>query len=851
MIILDLEIKDIGRHKHIKAETNSPVIGLLGKNGYGKSTILDIIKFAFTGQLEDKAETYVRHFGMEGGAKNGSVRIRFMKDGKIGTIFRQIGVTSKRELVWDGCKPVTAAKTIDTMLAEIFSANKDAVGTVVFIKQGELDKLLFGTATERADLFLKMLLLDFLPKRAELIRQKIEVLSNGITDYSALQDDLRTQRDESEALVVQLKSRLMTMPDRSAELANIAKWIMQADELNKEADNKRDLEAFIADRSAAFSSEHSRLQEALTRLEGLVDPAACATPETAVEALKNELHQAELKSSKLKTAKVQYNQYQMTTKQRAITEDQLVMAELKLQSREAKMNALPTEASVQLGINMTNEYNRVSAELANTVLNHNVAAAQYADTRNQTEKWKEADFAEMDTCLKACTEDASLFGMQLDFFSKMLASHMEKADCCPLCNSAHPVEVTAEMLEQTRAKFEQSESDRLKLIYKIRTMHAENTSLAALRQKHAAHYEQLQNQVAELQIKLNALTPPTKTIAEMEATLQEIRKALVSVAEARSEVNSLNVELAKEDAMLSTFTPQIMADIEVFKAVFETGVDPTDIADNRALYLKTTYDFISPIVSIVTNLNTSLNSKRTELEVCVERYNKLAHDTYRDGQVLGLGEDPSTTALARQAELKEYQSTRDGMAGQVFQAERNANDIRQKQADVERRVENDQKRRALVENLRQLKETLSRGGLPMTVMNHQFKQLVEIVQEHLADLGANFSVTADTERPISFCFTRTDEDSGYVMPQEKLSGGQRVRLTVAMLMAVQQLIIPEVGFLVLDEPSVHLDEEGVESLRELFQTLSQRMGSTGSQVIVCDHDQSLKSAFSGLIEIKN
>jgi DNA repair exonuclease SbcCD ATPase subunit len=85
----------------------------------------------------------------------------------------------------------------------------------------------------------------------------------------------------------------------------------------------------------------------------------------------------------------------------------------------------------------------------------------------------------------------------------------------------------------------------------------------------------------------------------------------------------------------------------------------------------------------------------------------------------------------------------------------------------------------------------------------------------------------------------------------KLSGGQKVRLSIAFLVAVQRLIIPEVGLLILDEPSTHLDSAGVESLRELLMSLSTLLQNTNSQVWVVDHNPALQAALGACVNLEN
>ena len=83
----------------------------------------------------------------------------------------------------------------------------------------------------------------------------------------------------------------------------------------------------------------------------------------------------------------------------------------------------------------------------------------------------------------------------------------------------------------------------------------------------------------------------------------------------------------------------------------------------------------------------------------------------------------------------------------------------------------------------------------------------------------------------------------------KLSGGQRVRLSLAFILAVQQLIVAELGFVTLDEPSTHLDEEGVDSLCNLLKKVRDVFADSEHQLWVCDHNPKLDIAFDKILKL--
>ena len=70
-----------------------------------------------------------------------------------------------------------------------------------------------------------------------------------------------------------------------------------------------------------------------------------------------------------------------------------------------------------------------------------------------------------------------------------------------------------------------------------------------------------------------------------------------------------------------------------------------------------------------------------------------------------------------------------------------------------------------------------------------------------------------------------------------------------MLLASQQIILPEVGLLVLDEPTSHVDAAGVESMRELFMNLTPVLNNSDMQLVIVDHNETLQTGFDKTIKL--
>ena len=184
MLIEKIKLTNFGIHRDVEFALggNSNVVGLLGSNGSGKSTILEALKYAFTGDLTGTLESYKS----VNADSNGQVEVKFVKDGVKGKIVRQVGKGRlKTSFKWNQDKVLTAKKSVDTKLQEILGVDKKALANAIFLPQGRLDSLLFGTKTEREELFVKLVNMSYCQRRSEIIALKSKQIKSDIQDLTA------------------------------------------------------------------------------------------------------------------------------------------------------------------------------------------------------------------------------------------------------------------------------------------------------------------------------------------------------------------------------------------------------------------------------------------------------------------------------------------------------------------------------------------------------------------------------------------------------------------------------------------------------------------------------------------
>lgn len=139
------------------------------------------------------------------------------------------------------------------------------------------------------------------------------------------------------------------------------------------------------------------------------------------------------------------------------------------------------------------------------------------------------------------------------------------------------------------------------------------------------------------------------------------------------------------------------------------------------------------------------------------------------------------------------------------------------------------------EHLDTLKDVLHRTNLPRKVAVNYLKQTVFKINNYLEDFNAAFRIYSDDELVFWAKF-----DDGRELPASRLSGGEKGLLSMAFRLAVQFGVAANVNLLVLDEPTVGLDDDNVECLETAFNRLRSMARSSGMQVLIVSHEKAIE-----------
>lgn len=844
MRIKKLVIKNLGKHKELTANLDGSVVGLLGPNGSGKSTVLKLIHFVMTGwtPTRETQESFIRKVDaeFENEPTSGSVEMDFSANGELYRINRKIGGASSRKLVKLDASGVeikseiiTRADEIQARLNEILGADKYAIDSAVFPEQGALDKILFGQQAEREELLVRLLLLGHMQKVADIAAGKIKTLGSEIQDFSVLHDELQSSRNTIEEQLAYEESNFARLTPWDQEVQQFDDW--------RQLKNTRDnLAVSLRFCNTALRAAEFKIDElcSFKSAELRINISSAADANTWVNKYKSTITNNRNKLEEFVSVKNRLDKYISICETLDKLEQEQKETEETLPEKpdDVKSNQLLARHKDQLRLaQLRKDKNTLLVSIEKETNNVTAAEALFAA--------KEKELREIEAELTSIQEKLSLYKTIMDTCD--MAAHSSACmDNCPVCGSN---------LASVDLKSRQEE---YKALY-----HALDGNRRVKAQAKLDANKLMLSSSAEMNRAKAVIDAAKDSLTLIEDELVNLKEEDIAIIEAEIKADqNIRNEYYKAWGTLNTLGKKIQQAKNELTTVGDMSlVDPVKLNDDiNQLKIKLTgwekasekvvetHNALIKLEAEVATNKASVNKYEKDIEAYTSKIENLeaAFTDRLKSMMASLNDEEKIIS-----ELKNKNDRYTECKTKTAQVRAQANGIKARLLEIEEKIKLDEDKRAVIRDLQGIVTAFSRHGIPMTYVQHKFDDLVALTQENLEIMDANFAITPHPDKPVSLQFYRVDEPGQVVFDHDKLSGGQKVRLSIAFLLAVQQLIIPDLGFLVLDEPSTHLDDEARENLKDLLLNLNQQLQATDTQIIVCDHARELEPAFVKTIKL--
>lgn len=811
-------------------QNNGSIIGVIGSNGRGKSNLFKAIKYALTGQLSDASESYVRRADDGEEITKGSVELHFSFKGKQGRIFREIKLkgSGDRSLLWEGIE-YNKAKDIELIMEQLVSADKHVLANAVFVTQGEIQNILSDSNAEREETFMRIFNLQFVDRNSKILSEILKKYRKE-WDVESQTDQYRYLKEEEAKAQEELKFLIMQAPkQKPEELASKVQSFTQVCNLMEENSE-------IVSKVSRLKNYECMLRTEIKGLDTLIQEGTkgkdLASVEVKFQALQDKLKQLE----KLKAANREYTSYAERLK-------------------ELFQVTSSTDSIEELTVRR----------------NINTALGQYYTCRSelqQEEKKKkgfELALANLRNILKKCEEDLATTKQELANESVSLQNNEAMAKAirnidrtaterfhCLTCGLKLADDAVKELIEQI-PQMEDNLRKQKERIQKLRDVVAEQSYQ---RDNFASEVTRNESNLERSNVRIELTSTKLK---EIEAMTLAINPTIVFDKEDLSESTKQEVaRLDKAIGMVETANKEILQIQNKMQFLLTTYKNELQSPSTNIEYNQT-LDEIENLKSVI-NLASNIKKLMSDRDAKLQNVNNIAAEKQmwsekfdaNETKLKALQSDAAEDMLFYKNEILKSQTelqecyTHDG---KIAQARAAIQRLEVAKKSLEEALARNEKIIAFDAGLRLVEDILSRSGAPIEFIKLQFANLGTLTEKYLSILEAGFTIKANPQASLDFLFMRTDQTDSTWMPIGKLSGGQRVRLCLAFLLALQKLLVINIGLLFLDEPSNHLDDDGRSNLIQLFHSFQNNLLETQGQLWISDHDKNLATAFNVTIDL--
>ena len=242
MILTNLKLENFKKYTSHTIRFEEGLIGIIGKNGSGKSTIFEAILFALYGELKNKGDKEIVR-NVNASIKDVvSVELEFEFETvayKIVREFRGKTLSANAKLYKNNELLITGAKETTAYIVKQTKMNKDAFSHTLFASQKELTSLSTKKPEDRKKMIRKLLGLEKIDYIEKKLVEKSRDLNRDISAYKEIllsADDVKEKKEH----IVKHKEQVEIYTQDSTKKAK------EIDSIKlQELDIKKELEVYI------------------------------------------------------------------------------------------------------------------------------------------------------------------------------------------------------------------------------------------------------------------------------------------------------------------------------------------------------------------------------------------------------------------------------------------------------------------------------------------------------------------------------------------------------------------------------------------------------------------------------
>ncbi len=887
LIIRRVELENFISHKNSRIEFEPGITVIVGPNGAGKTSIIDAIMFALF-------KDHTRGGRLVNLVNRGSSKARVKLVFNVGgidyiverIIVRETPSTARQVEVYlykdTGSGPILIArgdKKVSEELSKILGVTPKTYTLSVFVKQGEIENLLTAQPAERKKAIGELLGLDKLEKAYEYMRELISYWSTKAAIIGAEASKLKEREERLSKLqeyylgVTEKKKNITSKLLRVKEELEEAKNKLRVLEEKRKEKIRLELEVAPRGREVEFlASELERLEKELAEAQEakallskkLSELKKLVVVEQGVEAL----HRLEeLKPSLEKLGEVEEELRRLEEEKNKILPkiQEYVKAREQLKSLKEKINVMESrlrekkalEARISEVKQQVNRVKRRIEAMIGAIDPSRKAMELELELRELEEKRKtyEEILSGIEVELKALNNRIRELEERIRFLESI------ESNRCPTCGQPLTPSLRRRLVDEAkrelgkvkdRVSVLESEKKELKsmlnriveelstkkntysrltvLVEELKSLeeklHSYEKRLETI-SKETASYEEEYSRLKVLEEKVEELEEHYKEMIRLEARIRELEKSRRKLLEDTVRAKRLEEIIRDVEAKLGVGRErfrELKEKLDILKSEVRVLEEKASKLDK----LRKDYEKVKSKLAKSRKTLSELEEKLRGLEGVEEEYSKTR------GRVEELNEE--------YRRLSEESSRLAGIEQRLREELEHARSEYEKALNARKEKERIDK---LLNTLKKIREAYSKDGL-QKIIRSKAKELVEYyLKEIVSSFNLNISdVSLDEDFNITVTTPMGEQ------PVETISGGERVALAIALRLALAKALVGRgVESIILDEPTIHLDEERRRELVRILKTSFKGAREIVPQLIIVTHDRELEDAADTVYQV--
>ncbi len=878
MILKKLSLKNFLAHTDTEVEfAENGLTAFIGDNGAGKTSIIEGIYFALFGKsTKGKSQRDLVQWGKGGGV----VELEFQKGKDTYVVRREIKLSGRsansQSVVYkyeNGVKKPYFQKHVNEELLKLLDFNYKTFLNSILVKQGDIEGLINLTPSKRSEVFedlldmsLYQILTEFYKEKIRALKNKLEGIRTNIEDENQLEEELEKLKEEKGKLEAQKQELEREKQELEEKLRHLEEQIQKTEEerrryveIKSKIEKGNEYIQELEDQINGVKEKLQKLQKAKEKLPILQEKADQHKEKQQLlnsilerEKLQEKLSWIERELEEFKNQKQIYQQLKELAKEFEEKQKQMQHLQESLQrlaQKEGTINAIKNQIEQERkvlketreeALKLAKQLTQIKRIYKTLELNPVLAPTMIRDGETIISQYQQQ--------LEELAKQISSLSAKIKLIDEQLQNVSSLEGECPTClqplenhRKEQIIKDLTTQKEKLQAEKAQLEEQYLKLKERIEK---EKTILELLREfdEFYKKHKEADQKVQKLKSELFVLQRELEKSHELKEQLQHIQNFLKEHEEdylkyqqakrflksKKDQVQALKEQKEKIEEKLKTL-PQIEQSVEQLKQ---------EVAELEPYYRK--------LIQIQEALNREEELKN-ELEKLVKKKEKADKKLEELKASLPDIQSIQELLLRLQQERKYLQESIQqlnqkliDLSQQLGQINAQIKSIQEKLQTINKVKSQQQQIQKQIEAYERVVFALGPEGIQKLIRENALYNLPKLVNSLFSYFGFPFNQVKFDEKFDIKILAPTAERRDRYISVDALSGGQKVALGLALRLALSRFLGEKSDFIILDEPTIHLDQYRREELVNILLKLKDR--NFLKQMIVITHDRELEDA---------